>query len=67
MLNAGVPLVVLKNFLGHESLQSTMIYAQISQTTIDKYIVDWNSKWFMSNIQKELTPKEDDRFVDFLL
>ena len=25
------------------------------------------SKWFMSNIQKELTPKEDDRFVDFLL
>ena len=67
MLNAGVPLVVLKNFLGHESLQSTMIYAQISQTTIDKYIIDWNNKWFMSNIQKELTPKEDDRFVDFLL
>ena len=46
MLEAGVPLVVIKNFLGHASLQTTQIYAQISQNTVDKHLKAWNEKWF---------------------
>ncbi len=46
MLEAGVPLVVIKNFLGHSSLQSTQIYAEISQNTVDKHLKEWNDRWF---------------------
>jgi integrase/recombinase XerD len=53
MLEAGVPLVVIKNFLGHASLQSTQIYAEISQNTIDKHLKAWNEKWFPNNNAEE--------------
>jgi site-specific recombinase XerD len=66
MLNAGVPLVVLKNFLGHESLQSTMIYAQIPQSIVDKYIKNWNDKWFSKDNGREIIPELNDRVIDFL-
>jgi len=66
MLNAGVPLVVLKNFLGHESLQSTMIYAQISQSTVDKYVKDWNEKWFPHDSGKETVAVPIGNVIDFL-
>lgn len=46
MLEAGVPLMVIKNFLGHASLQSTQIYAELSQGTVDKHLKEWNDKWF---------------------
>jgi len=45
MLEAGVPIVVIKNFLGHASLQSTQIYAEATQSTVDKHIKAWNEKW----------------------
>lgn len=45
MLEAGVPIVVIKNFLGHSSLQSTQIYAEVTQNTLDKHIKAWNEKW----------------------
>ena len=45
MLEAGVPIVVIKNFLGHSSLQSTQIYAEVTQNTLDKHIKAWNDKW----------------------
>ena len=35
MLEAGVPLIVLKNFLGHVSLQTTQIYAEVTQDTMN--------------------------------
>ncbi|MEA4805936.1 tyrosine-type recombinase/integrase [Acetobacterium wieringae] len=38
MLEAGVPIVVIKNFLGHASLQTTQIYAELSQNTVDKHL-----------------------------
>jgi site-specific recombinase XerD len=54
MLEAGVPVVVIKNFLGHASLQSTQIYAEVTQSTVDRHIKEWNEKWgpqtnFISN------------------
>ena len=45
MLEAGVPLAVIKNFLGHTSLQSTQIYAEVTQNTLNKHIQAWNDKW----------------------
>jgi site-specific recombinase XerD len=46
MLEAGVPLAVIKNFLGHASLQSTQIYAEISQHTVDRHLKEWSEQWF---------------------
>jgi site-specific recombinase XerD len=45
MLEAGIPIVVIKNFLGHASLQSTQIYAEVTQSTVDRNIKAWNEKW----------------------
>jgi site-specific recombinase XerD len=66
MLEAGVPLVVIKNFLGHASLQSTLIYAEISQNTIDKHLREWNEKWFSHNIENEEVHTKKDNIPDFL-
>jgi integrase/recombinase XerD len=52
MLEAGVPLIVIKNFLGHESLQSTQIYAELSQNTVDRHLKEWNEKWFVPDMTK---------------
>lgn len=47
MLEAGVPLIVVKNFLGHVSLQTTQIYIEISQDTMSRQLKSWNEKWFL--------------------
>ncbi len=66
MLEAGVPIVVIKNFLGHASLQTTQIYAELSQNTVDKHLKEWNEKWFSpdSEVMKESRKKYD--MPDFL-
>jgi len=64
MLEAGVPLVVIKNFLGHASLQSTQIYTEISQNTTDQYLKEWNTKWFPADVSIEETPQNG--MPDFL-
>jgi site-specific recombinase XerD len=46
MLEAGVPLMAIKNFLGHASVHTTERYAALSQATVNNYIREWNSKWF---------------------
>ncbi|OLN25823.1 hypothetical protein DSOL_5218 [Desulfosporosinus metallidurans] len=66
MLEAGVPLVVIKNFLGHASLQSTQIYAEISQNTMDKHLKEWNEKWFPSNVGERKTSQTSNRVPEFL-
>lgn len=47
MLEAGVPLFVVKNFLGHVSLQTTQIYIEITQDTMNRQLKAWNDKWFL--------------------
>lgn len=42
MLEAGIPLPVIKNFLGHASIETTMVYATISQALRDKYLENYN-------------------------
>lgn len=59
MLEAGVPLIVIKNFLGHISLSSTQIYAEISQNTVDKHLREWNEKWFGEELMEPDNSKKN--------
>jgi hypothetical protein len=38
MLEAGIPLPVIKNFLGHSSIETTMIYATVSDDLKNKHL-----------------------------
>ena len=38
MLESGVPLAVIKVFLGHSSIQSTMVYATVTPVLANKYL-----------------------------
>ena len=38
MLEIGIPLPVIKNFLGHTSIEVTMIYATVSDELKNKYL-----------------------------
>ncbi|ANU44929.2 hypothetical protein A4V08_02910 [Lachnoclostridium sp. YL32] len=38
MLEAGIPLPVIKNFPGHSSIEVTMIYASVSDELKNKYL-----------------------------
>jgi site-specific recombinase XerD len=42
MLEAGVPLPAIKAFLGHASINATMIYASTSQELVAKYLTEKN-------------------------
>ena len=67
MLESGVPIVVIKNFLGHKSIQSTQIYAELTQNTVEKHLKEWNEKWFSKNSGslETATPKKKE-IPDFL-
>ena len=64
MLEAGLPLIYIKNMLGHVSIQTTQIYASISQKAADKYLKEWNKKWFET--YDDHRDKESERIPDFL-
>jgi site-specific recombinase XerD len=66
MLEAGVPLAVIKNFLGHSSLQSTQIYAEISQNTVDKHLKEWNERWFPIPANAAHSTVRNNEMPDFL-
>lgn len=63
MLEAGIPMMAIKNFLGHSSIRTTERYAELSQGTVDRHIADWNKKWF-SPVQQ--TEKSVSSLPDFL-
>jgi integrase len=68
LVEAGVPLAVVKNILGHASIQSTQVYVEITQQTVDRYMQEWNDKWFpRSGIKEELLPKMQSSVPEFLL
>ncbi|NCB44166.1 MAG: recombinase XerD [Clostridia bacterium] len=66
MLEAGVPIVVIKNFLGHASLQTTQIYAELSQNTVDKHLKEWNEKWFAHDAWAVKETRKENEMPDFL-
>ncbi len=62
MVEAGVPLIVIKNFLGHSSIQTTQIYAKISQSQLDEQTRKWNQTWLSVSEPQ----KKDELIPDFL-
>lgn len=65
LLEAGVDIVTIKNILGHVSVQTTQIYAEMSQDAVDKNLKEWNETWFGDN-QKIKIKKSVDDIPDFL-
>ena len=66
MLEAGVPLIVVKNFLGHVSLQTTQIYTEIMQDTMNRQLKAWNEKWFLKGEDNGSKNKRGSDIPDFL-
>ncbi len=67
LIEAGVPLPIVKNILGHSSIQTTQIYLDISQQTVDHSMQKWNEKWFSKNNPDKVTsPQEKELLPDFL-
>lgn len=67
MIESGVPLAIVKNILGHTSIQTTQIYLDISQQTVDRSMEQWNEKWFsQNNPDKTTLPLEKNAIPDFL-
>lgn len=69
MLEAGVPMMAIKNFLGHASVTTTERYAELSQSTVDKHIKEWNQRWFsdVGAMRKNMEPTaQTDGIPDFL-
>lgn len=69
MLESGVPIISIKNFLGHAHLMTTERYAELTQSTVDKQIKEWNQRWFPSTTSGEdsqKNPTAKSNIPDFL-
>jgi len=67
MLEAGIPLPVIKNFLGHSSIEVTMIYATVSDELKNKYLKENGiTATLMAEEKKEGEPKHSYPGLDFL-
>lgn len=67
LIEAGVPLPIVKNILGHSSIQTTQIYLNISQETVDHSLEEWNKKWFSKEgLADTNLPQEGTTIPDFL-
>jgi site-specific recombinase XerD len=66
MLEAGIPLMAIKNFLGHASIHTTERYAALTQATVNNYIREWNSKWFPQTEAAVAEPKCVNPMPDYL-
>lgn len=67
LIEAGISLPIVKNILGHSSIQTTQVYLDISQQTVDRSMEEWNSKWFSENLPDDTTlPEEKEHIPDFL-
>ncbi len=61
MLESGVPLVVVKQFLGHEHIKTTEIYAKLSPQAVNAKIADWDKKYW-NKYMDETLPEEETTF-----
>ena len=51
---------------GHASLQTTQIYAELSQNTVDKHLKEWNEKWFSPDSEAMKESRKQNEMPDFL-
>lgn len=66
MLEAGIPLPVIKNFLGHSSIEVTMIYATVSDELKNKYLKENGIAATLMAEEKKDEPKHSYPGLDFL-
>ena len=67
LIEAGVPLAIVKNILGHSSIQTTQIYLDISQQTVDRVLEKWNEKWFHQNSLNDIPLSHDANHIPAFL
>ena len=65
MLEAGVPLIYIRNFLGHESVQTTEIYLRIHQGSVSKILKERKAETNIPNTLEQSHPKNQD-IPDFI-
>ena len=63
LLEAGVDIVTIKNILGHVSVQTTQIYAEMSQDSVDRKLKEWNETWFGDNVEVKEVEKDVPEFL----
>ena len=66
ILEAGVPLIVVKNFLGHVSLQTIQIYIEITQDTMNRQLKSRNDKWFLNDNSHAVNSNAKSNIPEFL-
>jgi integrase/recombinase XerD len=65
MLEAGIPLIYIRNFLGHETVSTTEVYARISQAAVTKILAERNVANPVPKVAKNISDNNDD-IPDFL-
>ena len=65
MLEAGIPLIYIRNFLGHESVQTTEIYLRIHQGSVSKILKERKAETSIPNILEQPHSKNQD-IPDFI-
>lgn len=65
MLEAGVPLIYIRNFLGHESIQTTEIYLRMHQSSVSKILKDKKSGTTIPKTNESST-SENKELPDFI-
>ena len=63
MLESGIPMEVIRTFLGHSSVYTTELYAVLSQKKMDEDLKNWASKWFPETSEET---KEKSNIPSFL-
>ncbi len=66
MLEAGVPLPVIQQFLGHASIMTTQIYAKLTQETVNKFVREWNKKYWGEYVMNDYTKQKHSDIPGFL-
>ena len=60
MVEAGVPLLVIKQFLGHAYLTTTEIYAKMSQSTVNEKLKGWDDEYWHDQYIDSLKERNTD-------
>lgn len=68
---AGVPLLVIKQFLGHAHLSTTEIYAKMGQSTVNEKLKGWDEEYWHDQYidsleEKSMSETTQNNTPDFL-
>lgn len=63
MVEAGVPLLVIKQFLGHQNLATTEIYAKMSQSSVNEKLKNWDEEYWHDDYinRSDCNPQNDSK------